>query len=74
MEKFTALVTQFVPAGSFRARELAKIQSRLATPCTRVAPANAGEVRISDAWNDPDYLYTTTAKLAGYRAIVVASP
>ena len=35
-------------------------------------PARAGEVaHFSDAWNDPDYLYKATAKLAGYRAIVV---
>jgi GAF domain-containing protein len=35
-------------------------------------PARAGEVaHFQDAWNDPDYLYKTTAQLAGYRAIVV---
>ena len=35
-------------------------------------PARAGEVaHFSDAWTDPDYLYKGTAKLAGYRAIIV---
>ncbi len=35
-------------------------------------PARAGVVaHFPDAWNDPDYLYKTTAKLGGYRAIVV---
>jgi GAF domain-containing protein len=34
--------------------------------------ARAGEIaHFPDAWSDPDYLYTETAKLAGYRAIVV---
>jgi len=34
--------------------------------------ARAGEVaHFPDAWSDPDYLYTATARLAGYRAIVV---
>jgi GAF domain-containing protein len=35
-------------------------------------PARAGEVaHFADAWSDPDYLYTDTAKLAGYRAVVI---
>ena len=35
-------------------------------------PARTGVVaHFSDAWTDPDYLYKTTAKMAGYRAIVV---
>ena len=34
--------------------------------------ARAGEVaHYSDSWNDPDYLYKSTARLCGYRAIVV---
>src|SRR4029079_3606722 len=32
----------------------------------------AGEfAQFADAWNDPDYLYKSTAKLGGYRAIIV---
>ena len=27
--------------------------------------------QYADAWNDPDYLYKSTAKLGGYRAIIV---
>ena len=34
--------------------------------------ARAGEfAQFADAWNDPDYLYKSTAKLGGYRAILV---
>ncbi|MGO9419744.1 GAF domain-containing protein [Roseiarcus sp.] len=34
--------------------------------------ARAGDVaHFSDAWTDPDYLYEATARLGGYRAIVV---
>ena len=34
--------------------------------------ARAGDVaHFSDAWTDPDYLYKTSARLGGYRAIVV---
>jgi GAF domain-containing protein len=34
--------------------------------------AQAGEfAHFTDAWTDPDYLYTATARLGGYRAIVV---
>ena len=32
----------------------------------------AGEfAQFVDAWNDPDYLYKSSAKLGGYRAIIV---
>ena len=35
-------------------------------------PMRAGEIgHYSDAWSDPDYLYKATAKMGGYRAIVV---
>ena len=34
--------------------------------------ASAGEfAQFVDAWSDPDYLYKSTAKLGGYRAIIV---
>jgi len=34
--------------------------------------ARAGEfAQFADAWNDPEYLYKSTAKLGGYRAILI---
>jgi GAF domain-containing protein len=35
-------------------------------------PARAGEVaHFSDAWSDPDYLYKSSARIGGYRALLV---
>ena len=65
------LVTQFGLPEAFerRARE-APIPVRY--PLHSRRPARAGEIaHFPDAWNDPGYLYKATARLGGYRAIVV---
>jgi GAF domain-containing protein len=65
------LVTQFgLPEAFERLARESPIPVRYPLHCRR--PARTGDIaHFSDAWNDPDYLYKTTAKLGGYRAIVV---
>ena len=65
------LATQFgLPEAFERAARENPIPVRY--PLHSRRPARAGEVaHFPDAWNDPDYLYQATAKLGGYRAIVV---
>ena len=65
------LVTQFgLPEAFERQAREAPIPVRY--PLHSRLPARAGEVaHFPDAWTDPDYLYKATARLGGYRAIVV---
>ena len=65
------LVTQFgLPEAFERQAREAPIPVRY--PLHSRRPARAGEVaHFPDAWTDPDYLYKATARLGGYRAIVV---
>ena len=65
------LVTQFGLPEAFE-REARENPIPVRYPLHSRRPARAGEVaHFPDAWNDPEYLYKTTAKLGGYRAIVV---
>ncbi len=65
------LVTQFGLPEAFE-REARENPIPVRYPLHSRRPARAGDVaHFSDAWNDPDYLYKSTAKLGGYRAIVV---
>ena len=65
------LVTQFGLPEAFE-RQARENPIPVRYPLHSRRPAHAGEVaHFPDAWNDPDYLYKATAKLAGYRAIVV---
>ena len=65
------LVTQFGLPEAFE-RQARENPIPVRYPLHSRRPARAGEVaHFPDAWNDPDYLYKATAKLAGYRAIVV---
>ena len=65
------LVTQFgLPEAFERQARDTPIPVRYPLHSRRLA--RAGDVaNYSDAWSDPEYLYTATAKLGGYRAIVV---
>jgi len=65
------LVTQFgLPEAFERQAREAPIPIRY--PLHSRRSARAGEfAHFSDAWTDPDYLYKATARLGGYRAIVV---
>jgi two-component system, NtrC family, sensor kinase len=65
------LVTQFGLPEAFE-REARENPIPVRYPLHSHRPARAGDVaHFSDAWNDPDYFYKATAKLGGYRAIVV---
>ena len=65
------LVTQFGLPEAFE-RQARESPIPVRYPLHSRRPARAGEVaHFPDALNDPDYLYKATAKLAGYRAIVV---
>ena len=65
------LVTQFGLPEAFE-REARGNPIPVRYPLHSRRTARAGEVaHYSDAWADPDYLYTATARLGGYRALVV---
>jgi GAF domain-containing protein len=65
------LVTQFGLPEAFE-RQARENPLPVRYPLHSRRRAQAGDVaHFSDAWDDPDYLYKTSAKLGGYRAIVV---
>jgi two-component system, NtrC family, sensor kinase len=65
------LATQFGLPEAFE-REARENPIPVRYPLHSRRTARASEVaHYSDAWADPDYLYKSTARLAGYRAIVV---
>ena len=65
------LTTQFGLPEAFE-REARKTPIPVRYPLHSRRTARAGEVaHYSDAWVDPDYLYKSSARLGGYRAIVV---
>ena len=65
------LATQFGLPEAFE-REARENPIPVRYPLHSRRTARAGEIaHFPDAWNDPDYLYKATAKLGGYRAIVV---
>ncbi len=65
------LVTQFGMPEAFE-REARETPIPVRYPLHSRRTARAGEIaHFSDAWTDPDYLYKASARLGGYRAIVV---
>ena len=65
------LATQFGLPEAFE-REASENPIPVRYPLHARRTARAGDVaHFTDAWTDPDYLYKASARLAGYRALVV---
>ncbi len=65
------LATQFGLPEAFE-REARENPIPVRYPLHSRRTVRAGDIaHFSDAWNDPDYLYKSSAQLGGYRAIVV---